>query len=130
MPLPPVPYVLIAHRRPPVQRMLRTNLEADAIAVGSVATASEAVTALEGSPVAAVIVDADLLRETVPDGLALRARLATGSPPALVVSWDPCDRLLARELGHAPFLSRPDDIDRMLETVHGLVEPLMELRCG
>ena len=104
--------------------MLRTNLEAEQIPVTTTVTATDCLAALQYGSVAALVVDADLLRDTAPDGPALRAYLGNSDVPALLLSWDPSDRLLARELGDILFLSRMDDIERVLESVHGLLAPL------
>ena len=117
--------VVIAHRRAPVLRMIRANLEAEGIAVDAVMTATACTAALAAHETRALVLDADLVRDTVPGGEALLAHLRRVAPPVLLLSWDPADRSIARQLGDAPFLSRPDDIDRVVDMIHGLLEPLL-----
>lgn len=121
MPFPPL--VLVAHRRAPVQRVLRTNLEAEPLFVTTVATATDCLAALRVSQVSALVVDVDLLRETVPDGLLLRSYLVDTGLPSLLLSWNPCDRELARQLGGLSFTTRLDDIERLTDMVRALLTP-------
>ena len=122
--MPSPPLVVVAHRRAPVQRVLRTNLEAEPLFVITVATATDCLTALHVSQVSALVVDVDLLRETVPDGLLLRSHVVATGLPSLLLSWNPCDRELARQLGGLAFTTRLDDIERLTDMVRGLLTPV------
>lgn len=115
------PRVLVAHRRAPVQRMIRTNLEADGLAVATASTPSACLTLLRSGPIDALVVDADLIRTDSPESRALRRYLLRTHTPTLLVSWDPGDRLLARTLHDALFISRPDNIDLITTSVQRLI---------
>lgn len=114
--------VLVAHRRAPVQRLIRTNLDAEGFDVAVVATAASALALLRGGTGSVVVLDADLIRGDTPDQALLRSWLLSNRLPLLLVSSDPADRLLARALGDAPFLSRPDDVEKVCAIVHRLAE--------
>ena len=120
--LPATPrHVLVAHRRAPVLRMIRTNLEADGLDVHTASSPPTCLETLRTRVVDALVLDADLVRgDSLESARLLRYLLAT-SVPTLVVSWDPADRLLARTLHDAPFINRPDDIDQVLGQVHDLL---------
>ena len=113
--------VIVAHRRLPVQRMLRTILETEGLTVRTASTAAEAVLRIQSDAAQALVLDADLVREETLDGAALTAQIERLRLPLLVVSWEPGDRLLARRLHDAPFISRPDDVDRIVDGVRGLL---------
>jgi DNA-binding response OmpR family regulator len=113
--------VLVAHRRAPVMRMIRANLALEQISVQSVLTASACLAALEEGGVAALILDADLTRETTPHGQELYDAVKRSHVPVLVLSFDPMDRQVARGLHNAPFCSRPDRVDEVVELIQGLL---------
>ena len=113
--------VIVAHRRAPIVRMLRANLEAEGIRVETTATATGCLTALRAHRRAALVLDADLVRETTPGGETLFAYLGRAAVPVLLVSHDPADRLMARSLVQAAFLSRADDIDQVMDAVCALL---------
>jgi DNA-binding response OmpR family regulator len=113
--------VLVAHHRAPVQRMLCTTLRADGFAVMGVASPGACLNALRSFAVAALILDAELLKGERRSSADLFRYLISGGVPTLVVSWDPDDWRLARSLRDAPFLSRPDDVDQLLGSVRVLV---------
>src|SRR3954468_23435469 len=81
--------VLVAHRRAPVMRMIRANLALEDIHVQSVLTAAGCLSALEEGGVAALVLDADLTRETTPHGQELYRALQRSRLPVLVLSFDP-----------------------------------------
>jgi DNA-binding response OmpR family regulator len=111
--------VVVAHRRAPVLRMLHANLRADGFNVDMTATAEGCLAALDGHT-AALVLDADLLRNDVPYSGALLEYLRGATVPLLLVSFDPADRAIARSIAGARFLSRPDNIDEVLRLVHRL----------
>lgn len=113
--------ILIAHRRAPVERVLRSNLQVEGFGVVSAASAGGCLAQLRSAAPAAIIVDAELLRGDSDDSEALLQLLSDGAIPAVLISWDPADHLLARRIGNVPFISRPDDIDRVLGCVHDVV---------
>jgi DNA-binding response OmpR family regulator len=113
--------VLVAHRRAPVMRMIRANLTLEQIPVQSVLTASACLAALEEGGIAALVLDADLTRESTPHGPELYHLLQESSLPVLVLSFDPMDRHIARGLHNAPFCSRPDRVDEVVELIQGLL---------
>jgi len=115
------PRVLVAHRRPPVLRMIRTNLEADGLPVRLASTAGACLAALRSGPVDALVLDADLIRTGDRERETLLRYLLQDAVPTLVVSWDPKDHLLARTLHDAPFISRLDNVDRVTACVHDLL---------
>jgi hypothetical protein len=113
--------VLVAHHRAPVQRMLCTTLRADGLAVMGVASPGACLNALRSHPVAALVLDAELLKGERRSSADLFRYLVAGGVPTLLVSWDPDDWRLARALCDAPFLSRPDNVDQLLGRVRELV---------
>ena len=113
--------VLVAHRRAPVLRMIRTNLEAERIRTVPAALPSACLAALRSHDVDALVLDADLIRGDVPESAELLRYLLTAAVPTLLLSWDAGDRLLARSLHDAPFISRPDDIEQVLDQVQRLL---------
>ena len=113
--------VLVAHRRAPVLRLLRTNLEAEGISVLSAATPPATLATLLSGAVRALVIDAELLRESVPGGPGLLSYLRRAGLPLLLLSWYPADRLLARSLGDARFCSRADDVDQVIGLVRDLL---------
>ena len=123
MPEPTSPRVLVAHQRPPVQRLLRTNLRADGYAALGAASPATTLGALRAHGVDALVLDAELIKGDRPESADLLRFLLASAMPTLVISWDPTDRLLARSLRDAPFLSRPDDVDQALRYVCELTAP-------
>jgi DNA-binding NtrC family response regulator len=117
----PMVQVVVAHRRAPVLRMLRANLHADGLGVHTTSTAAGCLAALHDETAAALVLDADLLRDDVPYSGALLERLRVAGVPLLIVSFDPADRAIARSLQGARFLCRADDIDEVLRLVHHLL---------
>lgn len=115
------PRVLVAHRRAPVLRMIRTNLEAERIRAVPASSPSACLGALLSHDVDVLVLDADLIRDDAPESAELLRHLLQSAVPTLVVSWDAGDRLLARLLHDAPFISRPDDIEQVLEQVQHLL---------
>jgi hypothetical protein len=115
------PRVLVAHHWAPVQRMLRGTLRADGHAVMGAASPSACLNALRSHGVAALVLDAELIKGDRPSSADLFRFLITTGMPTLLVSWDPDDWRLARALRDAPFLSRPDDVDQVLSWVRELV---------
>ena len=113
--------VLVAHHRAPVQRMLCTTLRADGLAVMAAASPSACLKALRAHPVAALILDAELIKGERRSSADLFRFVLAGGVPTLLVSWDPDDWRLARALRDVPFLSRPDDVDQLLGRVRELV---------
>ena len=113
--------VLVAHRRAPVLRMIRTNLEAERIRAVPSSSPSACLAALLSHDVDALVLDADLIRGDAPESAELLRYLLTAAVPTLLLSWDAGDRLLARSLHDAPFISRPDDIEQVLEQVQHLL---------
>lgn len=103
--------------------MIRTILETEGLTVRTAATAAEALLRIRGDAVRALVLDADLVRDGTLDGAALTAQIEQIGLPLLIVSWEPGDRLLARRLHDAPFISRPDDVDRIVDGVRGLLAP-------
>jgi DNA-binding response OmpR family regulator len=122
--------VLVAHRRVAVLRMLCANLRAEGLAVRSLSSGASCLAALRESALDALVLDADLLRDGMPDGAALATAVREGSPPVLLISFDPADRVLARSLGHVPFVSRPDNIDEVTRLVQDLVAVGQRRRAG
>jgi DNA-binding response OmpR family regulator len=123
MPDRTTPRVLVAHQRPPVQRLLRTNLRADGFAALGASSPATTLTALRAHGVDALVLDAELIKGDRPESADLLRFLLAGATPTLLISWDPTDRLLARSLRDAPFLSRPDDVDEVLQHVRALTAP-------
>jgi DNA-binding response OmpR family regulator len=115
------PRVLVAHHRAPVQRMLCTSLRAEGLAVMAAASPSACLNALRAHGIAAVVLDAELIKGARRSSADLFRFLVNGGVPTLLVSWDPDDWRLARALKDAPFLSRPDDVDQLLGRVRELV---------
>ena len=115
------PRVLVAHHRAPVQRMLCTTLRADGLAVMAAASPSACLNALRAHGVAALILDAELIKGARRSSADLFRIIITSGVPTLLLSWDPDDWRLARALKDAPFLSRPDDVDQVLGRVRELV---------
>jgi DNA-binding response OmpR family regulator len=120
IPLERHPRVLVAHRRAPIQRMIRTNLEADGLAVATASAQGACLTALRNGDIDVLVLDAELVRDDGGDGSTLLRYLLRARIPILLLSWDPSDRLLARTLHDAPFVSRPDNIDLVTTWVQRL----------
>jgi DNA-binding response OmpR family regulator len=119
------PRVLVAHRRAPIQRMIRTNLEADGLVVATASTPAACLADLNTTIVSALVLDAELIRDDGAEGSALLRFLLDTRTPTLLISWDPGDRLLARTLHNAPFISRPDNIDLITDWIQRLLaEPV------
>lgn len=105
--------------------MIRTNLEADGLVVATASTPAACIADLHATDVSALVLDAELVRDDDGDGTALLHFLLDASIPTLLLSWDPGDRLLARTLHDAPFISRPDNIDLITDWVQRLLaEPV------
>jgi len=115
------PRVLVAHHRAPVQRMLCTTLRADGLAVMAAASPGACLNALRAHGIAALILDAEMLKGARRSSADLFRFLLTNGVPTLLISWDPDDWRLARALKDAPFISRPDDVDQVLGRVRELV---------
>lgn len=115
------PRVLVAHRRAPIQRMIRTNLEADGLVVATASTPAACLADLQSTIVSTLILDADLIRDDADDGTSLYRFIVESHIPTLLISWDPSDRLLARSLRDAPFISRPDNIELITDWVQRLL---------
>ena len=101
--------------------MIRTNLEADGLVVATASTPAACLADLQSTAVSTLILDADLIRDDGDSGSALYHFLVERRTPTLLISWDPGDRLLARSLHDAPFVSRPDNI----ELISGWVQRLL-----
>jgi hypothetical protein len=101
--------------------MIRTNLEADSLSVVVAATPGACLAVLHSVYVSALVLDADLVRDDGADGSLLLRYLLGRRVPTLLISWDPGDRLLARTLHNAPFISRPDNIDAVRDLVQQLL---------
>jgi hypothetical protein len=112
--------VVVAHRRPPVLRMIRTALEVEGARVLVASTASACLAALHTPGVQAGIIDADLLKPEAPRGTVLEHYLRRAGLPLLLLSWEPCDRALARRL-MAAFSSRPDEVEGIIQWLSGVV---------
>lgn len=117
----PSSIVLVAHRRGPVARLIRTNLDAEGYDVAVSATPTGALAVLRTGAACALVLDADLVRGDTPDQALLRSWIISHHIPALVISCEPDDRRLARSIGDAPFLSRPDDVDQICAIVNRLI---------
>lgn len=111
----------VAHRRVSVLRLLCANLRAEGFAVAPVSSVERCLALLREGTLDALVLDADLLREGMPDGATLAAAVREGAVPLLLVSFDAADRVLARTLGNVPFVSRPDNIDEVMCLVHELL---------
>lgn len=118
--------VLVAHRRAPVERMIRTNLEAEGIGVLNAPSPAACLSTLRGRDVDALVLDADLVRGDAPESAELLRYLLGRTVPTLLVSWEPSDWLLARSLHDAPFVSRPDDIEQVIGHVQVLLAEAAE----
>lgn len=112
--------ILVAHRSASVRRILRINLQAEALTITEAATAHECATALRLHRPLAVVLDPLLLSEPVEDDELVCLMKGTGTP-VLVVSEQPDHRRTAQLLGDAPFCNRPDEIDRVTGAVRGLL---------
>lgn len=100
--------------------MIRTNLEADGLAVATASTQRACLTTLRTGDIGVLVLDAELVRDDGADGSTLLRYLLRARIPTLLLSWDPVDRLLARTLHDAPFISRPDNIDSVTTWVQRL----------
>jgi len=105
-----------------VQRVIRTNLQADGHAVTTTATAGGVLAAFRAGWGAALILDADIIRAESDDVLALKRSIVAEPIPTVLVSWDAGDWLMARTLAGAPFISRLDDVEGIGRTVRELLE--------
>jgi len=105
--------------------MIRTNLEADGLVVATASTPAACLADLNTTIVSALVLDAELIRDDGAEGSALLRFLLDTRTPTLLISWDPGDRLLARTLHNAPFISRPDNIDLITDWIQRLLaEPV------
>ncbi|MGE0545281.1 MAG: hypothetical protein AB7R89_34410 [Dehalococcoidia bacterium] len=101
--------------------MIRTNLEADGLVVATASTPAACLADLQSTIVSTLVLDAELIRDDGDDGSALLRYLIDSYTPTLLISWDPSDRLLARSLHGAPFISRPDNIELITDWVQRLL---------
>jgi two-component system, OmpR family, KDP operon response regulator KdpE len=113
--------VVVAHRRPPVLRLVRTNLEAEGFTVHEAATALSCRRLIAGGRADLLVTDADLIRGDSAESARLLAAISLAAVPLIVLSWNPGDRLLARALGNAPFVQRIDDVDDLVARVRELI---------
>lgn len=112
--------VLVVHQRAAMRRLLRLNLELEGVPVVEAATARECLRHLRSQAIAALVVDPEVFalprHEATLIGLVRRLRL-----PALVVAGGPEHRRLALRLGNAPYIARPDALDRLVAMVLALI---------
>jgi DNA-binding response OmpR family regulator len=112
--------VLVVQQRAVMRRLLRLNLELEGVRVVEAATARECFRHLRSQAFAALVVDPEVFALPRHEATLIRTvrRLCL---PTLVVANGPEQRRLALRLGGAPYIPRPDALERLVATVLALI---------